>query len=145
MLTSKLFDPQIDRVTFWKTARFTKVVITLPSPCIAKMSAIRLCDTNPMIRSAARITSSTHHNHGSVTMAPIAPERHVMTALKIATTINISKSGCGRVAISMSPARNITTSTTAVTVPHPAISEAPVTSYTVSKCSTTKAVLICVQ
>lgn len=137
MLTSKLFDPQIDRVTCWKIAIITKVVITL--------SAIRLCDTNPMIRSAARITSSTHHNHGSVTTPPIAPEIHVMIISKIAATIDISKSGCGRVTISMSPARNMTTSTTVVTVPHPAISEVPVTSYTVSKCSTTKAILICVQ
>ena len=143
MITSKLVDPQIDRVTCWKIAIITKVVITLPR--IVKLSPIRLCDTNPMIRSAARITSSTHHNHGSVTMAPIAPERHVMTALKIAATINMSKSGCGRVTISMSPVRNITTSTTAVTVPHHTISEVPVTSYTVSKCYTTKAVLICVQ
>ena len=143
MLTSKLFDPQIDRVTCWKIAIITKVVITLPR--IAKLSAIRLCDTNPMIRSAARITSSTHHNHGSVTTPPLAPEIHVMIISKIAATIDISKSGCGRVTISMSPARNITTSTTAVTVPHPAISEVPVTSYTVSKCSTTKAILICVQ
>lgn len=137
MLTSKLFDPQIDRVTCWKIAIITKVVITL--------SVIRLCDTNPMIRSAARITSSTHHNHGSVTTPPIAPEIHVMIISKIAATIDISKSGCGRVTISMSPARNMTTSTTVVTVPHPAISEVPVTSYTVSKCSTTKAILICVQ
>lgn len=137
MLTSKLFDPQIDRVTCWKIAIITKVVITL--------SAIRLCDTNPMIRSAARITSSTHHNHGSVTTPPIAPEIHVMIISKIAATIDISKSGCGGVTISMSPARNMTTSTTVVTVPHPAISEVPVTSYTVSKCSTTKAILICVQ
>ena len=137
MLTSKLFDPQIDRVTCWKIAIITKVVITL--------SAIRFCDTNPMIRSAARITSSTHHNHGSVTTPPIAPEIHVMIISKIAATIDISKSGCGRVTISMSPTRNMTTSTTVVTVPHPAISEVPVTSYTVSKCSTTKAILICVQ
>lgn len=143
MLTSKLFDPQIDRVTCWKIAIITKVVITLPR--IAKLSAIRLCDTNPMIRSAARITSSTHHNHGSVTTPPIAPERHVMIILKIAATINMSKSGCGSVTISMSPARNITTSTTAVTVPHPTISEVTVTSYKASKCSTTKAILICVQ
>lgn len=142
MLTLKLFDPQIDRVTCWKIAIITKVVITLPR--IAKLSATRLCNTNSMIRSAARITSSTHHNHCSVTSSPIAPERHVMIILKIAATINISKSGCRRVTTSMSPAWNITTSMTAVTVPHPTISEVTVASYKVSKSSTTKA-RTCVQ
>ena len=89
---TKLLNPQIERITARIVAVIPKVSVTISC---TKPSSISLCDTNPMIRPAAAIASSTNHHHGSITTAPVTPEGQVMSALKIATTMHLTKA-CGR-------------------------------------------------
>lgn len=89
---TKLLNPQIERITARIVAVIPKVSVTI---ACTKPSRISLCDTNPMIRPVAAIASSSNHHHGSITTAPVTPEGQVMVALKITTTMHLTKA-CGR-------------------------------------------------
>ena len=124
---TKLLNPQIERIT----ARIVAIVskVSFASAC-SKLSGISLCDTNSMIRPATAIASSTNHHYGSITIAPVTPEGQVMSVLKVATTMHLTEAHGRWVRTTM---RDVTTSSTSVTIPDLAISKVTETGYEVSK------------
>lgn len=85
---TKLLNPQIEGITARMGAVISKVSVAI---ACTKLSRISLCNTNPMIRPVAAIASSSNHHHRSVASAPVTPEGQVMLALKIATTMHLTK------------------------------------------------------
>lgn len=114
---TKLLNPQIKGIATRIAAAIPKVSVAI---ACAKPSFISLCDTNPVIRSPAWVTSSSNHHHWSVTRVPVTPEGQVITRLKIAAAWYLAETHCGWITTSKVW---ITGSSAIITVPNAAISE----------------------
>lgn len=88
-----------------------------------------------MICPIASVTSTNHH-HGSVTTAPVTPERQVITTFEIAVAVRVAEAHCRFIA---SPVVRVAGSSTCVTVPCRAVPEVAETCYEASEGSTANA------
>ena len=121
---TKLFNPQVKRVTCRTVAIITKVSITDPW---AELGFVSFCDTNAMICSVAWITSSTNHHNGTVTRAPVTPEWQATSTLQIAAAVHLTETYCGGVTATI--AKDVTASAACVAVPNSTMSEVAVSCY----------------
>ena len=134
---TKLLNPKIERIT-----RRIVAVITKVCTAVVKMSVISLCNTNPMIRSLAWITSSSNHHHCPVTTAPVTPEGQVITRLKIAAAWRLAETHRGWITTSKVW---ITGSSATIAVPNVTISEITKAGYKASEGVSSDAVIRSVQ
>ena len=141
----KLFYPKIEGVAGWKTAVVAKVfyVVGAALLCVrTKPSFVSLCDTNPMIRPFAAITSSSNHHYSSVTTIPVTPEGQVIVTLKIAAAWYLAETQC--IWITTSKVW-ITGSSASIAVPNVTISEITIAGYKASEGVSSDAVIRSVQ
>ena len=95
------------------------------------------CYSNPMISTITATSSSTNHNHRSITTTPVTPEAYLVATLDVATTLSLLKPVCCLV---LSAILNRAASQAPVAGPNLAVSEVAITCDFWSKCSSTQTV-----
>ena len=115
----------------------SKVIFSFSAASFNKTSSPCFCDSNPMISTITATSSSTNHNHRSITTTQVTPEAYLVAILDVATTLSLLKPVCCLV---LTAILNRAASQAPVTGPNLAVSEVAITCDFWSKCLSTQTV-----